>query len=244
MDSSEGHSSYPKPGGYPVNRSLDCNQSDAELHMQTVIESSLSSNVPGVSTRPELNVNAQISDALLRDRTMQSKSPQVILLALSRHPKTLRDALLQAPGLQDCRRSLEENGLRVEMDCGAKIFVKPILYEAVICALRLGDYRVNSGTIIVEMDLETVVMEVVRSLPRKEHIRRVGSTKVPLGFAGEIMQAETAIEVKRTFIHVHQHSSLVSTESEGPQTKSTTDAGNRRGKFHRPARGRSSIKGK
>ena len=114
---SSGQSSFSKPDHYPVTRALGSNLSDEELHMQTVIELSLlDANVPGVSAPPELNVNAQISDALLRDRTMQSTPPQVILLAMSRHPKTLRDALLQAPSLQDCRRDLEEQGLRVEMD--------------------------------------------------------------------------------------------------------------------------------
>lgn len=174
---------------------------------------------------------------------MQSKSPQVILLTVSRHPKILRNAFIQAPGLQDCRRSLEDHGLKVEMDCGAKIFVNPCVYEAVLCALRLGDYRLNSGTIIVEADLENVVMEVLWSLPRKEHIRRIGSTKVPFGFAGEIVQNEANIEVKRTFIHVHQCSSMVSTESQGPQTNSTTDAGKRKGRFRRPAGVRSKRNG-
>ena len=132
------------------------------------------------TTRPGREVNAQLSDALLRGRTPEDDA-KVILLKLSRRPKVLREVLLQAPELAQCREAMEERGFAVELDSGAKVFVRPEHYVPVKEALRLGGWPLHADNVLVDPALEATLLEVLERLPNEAGVRVRSAASISLG---------------------------------------------------------------
>merc|ERR1719247_3270226 len=109
-------------------------------------------------------VNAQISSALLycADDADADSGPRVVLLKFSRRPRSLGEALLNAPELADCIQALQSHGFHVELQSGAKVFVHPEHYEATLEAIRLGGWTLFPNHVVTEVHLEEVVLGIVK----------------------------------------------------------------------------------
>mmetsp|Transcript_157838 Transcript_157838/g.290831 ORF Transcript_157838/g.290831 Transcript_157838/m.290831 type:complete len:507 (-) Transcript_157838:155-1675(-) len=171
-------------------------------------------------------VNAQLSEALVRS-SLATDGPRVLLLKLSRSSEAMRRLLLESEELAHCRAALESQGVAVELASGAKIFVRPEHYVPVHEALRLHSMTLYNDHVIVDVDLEPVVTELVRSLRGRSNVYPKRTDILPLGFASAAasMNGTTPVVVDRTFINIRVPSSLY-TESDptAPRTASTTDA--------------------
>lgn len=154
-------------------------------------------------------ITGQISGSPMQTQPT-TDGPRVCLLKLSRRPAVLRECLLGAAELNECRNRLEQEGLAVELSSGAKVFVKPAYYEATMEAIRLGGFRLCPNHVIVDEDLEPVVKQVVSQIPRQEHVNIIESHVVPLAFAEAAAASDHDIVVSRTFVNVRLPSSLYS----------------------------------
>jgi hypothetical protein len=175
-------------------------------------------------------VNAQLSDALLRSRSTDHE-PKVVLLSFSRSPRSYRNILLASPALATWRQRLSDCGYAVELESGAKIFVHPEHYEAVLEAIRLGGWGLFPRHVIVDPELEATVSDIVMNLGENIYPRAAGT--IPLAFSSATSQMETKPSIERTFITFRIPSSLVSEKSNAAHTASTTDTSARKGQNHR-----------
>lgn len=212
--------------------------SDPEYYdIQTAIQESVSSEANHLNSHSQApaEVNAQISSALLKTADADS-GPRVVLLKFSRRPRSFTEALLQAPELADCIEALQSHGFCAELQCGAKIFVRPEHYSATLEAIRLGGWKLFPNHVVTEVYLEQVVLGIVEKLPWRASVHPRGSHVVPLGFATSAAEHEGNIQVARTFVQVRLPTSLRSESHSGPRTASTTDMDLRKGSNHRGKR--------
>jgi len=154
-------------------------------------------------------------------------------MRFSRSPQAFSNALMHCADLASVRESLKDHGFPVELPSGAKLFVQPDDYCAVLEAVRLGQWVLHPSDIIVDPTLEASVLQVARNLPRDEAGRRAkvlprGSQVVPLNFAAKSVELGSVVYQARTFINIKVPSS-----SSQQYTKSTTDASTRKVKNHR-----------
>lgn len=196
---------------------------------QPAIECSLrNAREAAVTWQGESDVNAQVSDALVRSPALNG--PRVVLLTFTRSPRAFREALLEATGeLAECRRALDEAGLAVEHVSGAKMLVQPWQYEPALEALRLCKLTLLHQHVVVDPSLADSVESLVRGLPRRNKVYMRDTNVLPLGSAAAIGQMDVPVSVSKTFIDIRVPSSLCSTISLGPRTVSTTDANPRKG---------------
>lgn len=97
---------------------------------------------------------------------------RVHIIEYSRHPQSLRRALLGCESLMPCRRSLHDRGFSPEFPSGAKIFVPAEFYEAVVVSLQgLEGVYLKPWHVIVSEDFETAVVAAAASLPSREQVR-------------------------------------------------------------------------
>jgi hypothetical protein len=198
-----------------------------ELVAQSAIEASLHDTPSTIGCmQGEREVNAQVSDAVLRSRL----SSQVVLLTtFSRSPKTFRDALLRAPELEQCRQALQARGFEWELPSGAKLLVQPQDYEAVLWFIRESGHAFLPRHVFADPALSDAVIGIVDALPKREKIYRDGTAIVPLSFAANAVNCEQKVSVLRTFVDI----SHASSSNDAPRTVSTTDADARKGPNHR-----------
>jgi len=165
--------------------------------------------------------NAQVAEAILRSRCIASA---VVLLEFSRNPRSYHQALLECAELKECRDALVASGFKPELPSLAKVFIPPEMFEATMEAVRLGGRQLEARHVLVTPELESTVVQVLRTPGNPEKIRCKSRAIVPLGFAQASVQADQPIVVSRTFIDVKIPSSLRSDERSGVVTASTTDA--------------------
>lgn len=94
----------------------------------------------------------------------------VILLEVKRTPKDLRDAVLNGPELADLRDALGARHSDVELKSGAKLFVRPCQYEAVVRAVR--DMDLKPRHIIVAVDYEALVTGVIKGVGQQAGVKQ------------------------------------------------------------------------
>eukprot|EP00933_Yihiella_yeosuensis_P070128 TRINITY_DN7764_c0_g1_i1.p1 TRINITY_DN7764_c0_g1~~TRINITY_DN7764_c0_g1_i1.p1 ORF type:complete len:591 (-),score=94.32 TRINITY_DN7764_c0_g1_i1:217-1989(-) len=111
-------------------------------------------------------VNAQKSERIPRG---MPQSFTVHIIQYSRHPKTLGQALLKGEELKACRDSLAARGYSCEQPSGAKIFVLPEQFEAVIAAI--ADQDLKPWHVIVSDEFEKLVVQAVKKLPSSEQVK-------------------------------------------------------------------------
>lgn len=147
----------------------------------------------------------------------------VVLLKFLRPSRALREALLSAPELAECRASLENRGYAVELPAGSKVFVAPFHYTPLMEAIRLGKWRLFPEHVFVDPNLEDVLLGVVNRLPRSAKVYCNGEGlkrySIPTSFASTASHLDASLSVERTFINVRVPSSLLSASSAaGPAT--------------------------
>merc|ERR1719356_926278 len=114
--------------------------------------------------------NANVSEALLHGNPPQM-GLKVVLLKFSRCPVALKKVLLEAAELAQCREALRQNALDIELESGAKVFVQPQHYLAVIDIIHAADLRLYPEHIVVDPELEDVVIEIVdKKIPKREKV--------------------------------------------------------------------------
>ena len=99
-----------------------------------------------------------------------------LVFEYSRSPAAFREALLTSELLRDCREALAAHGFSPELASGAKIFVSPEQYEAVVRACEDLDLRPRH--VVVSHELFESVGEVVRGLPSSKKVRETGVSTV------------------------------------------------------------------
>lgn len=107
----------------------------------------------------------------------------VHVIQYSRHPNSLKTALLEGEELRACRDALAAAGLSPEHHTGAKIFVKPEQYESVIDALEgsAEGWPLKPWHVVVSEEFEGAVDKAVKSLPSKAQVREKQRSVVPSG---------------------------------------------------------------
>jgi len=233
----DGGSHSIKPENLEVKTTLPSDVDLEDCETQTAIEESMSRDANRMNSPGQVpaEVNEQISNALLHSAGADS-GPRVVLLKFSRRPRSLSDVLLDAPELADCIQALQSQGFCVELQSGAKVFVRPEYYEATLEAIRLGGWTLFPNHVVTEVHLEAVVLGIVEKLPCRESVHPRGSHVVPLAFATSAAHQESKVNVSRTFIEVRLPTSLRSESHTGPRTASTTDMDPRKGSNHRGKR--------
>ena len=80
---------------------------------------------------------------------------------------------------------MEERGFAVELDSGAKVFVRPEHYVPVMEALRLSGCPLHADNVLVDPALEGTLLEVLRGLPNVTGVRVRSATTIPLDIEEE-----------------------------------------------------------
>lgn len=186
------------------------------------------------STPPqgELDVNAQVSEALLRSREEPERrqpAPHVLLISYSRSPEPFREALLDATELASSRAALEARGFATELRAGAKVLVLPEHYEPLLESLHQRgfdpDERFTHWHLFLEPPLEEVVDAIVERVNQqlkhnKKIYKKPEKVTVPLShFAVTAARQKRKQVVLRTFIELVAPPSLYSAGSGGPRTE-------------------------
>lgn len=176
--------------------------------------------VPPESLRAGASTHRESSRVEATTSPMHSKDP-VVRLTFSRNPKELHEVLqmLDLPGVHSDSR----------LSCGGYIIAPLRLHKAI--EARSHELKLGPADVIVTAELEQVVMDEIKNLPRKYKIS-ITSSSINLQ-AGETAFAEDAqqdvtmsedvwnVQVKRTFIHLDLSSSLRSEPSPHPQAMCT-----------------------
>merc|ERR1712232_12026 len=178
-----------------------------ELHEQAVIAESLRHTcAPGAIHTTAPAVNAQVSDALLRTRSIET-GPKVVILKYRRVPKAFKEALASSPLLAPRREALEAHSFAAVFEKGAHIFVKPEHYIATTSAIHANGMQLYSSHVVVESELADHVDALAKSVHEKAY--PCGSTTLSIGYP-------VNFDVQRTFISVAVGSSLLSSSVECP----------------------------
>jgi len=202
-------------------------------------EAGVEASSPGAPSEPaklstdELSINAQLSDALLRGRSV----PHVVLLTFSRCPQAFLDALSDSPELVECQRVLKMHNLHAHVGSptrfGPQVFVYPENYQPLEEALRLSGFPLSGFRcwhVFADAVFADLVTNIATQLPKRHKIYPRGSSIVPLGFAASVLESSCEASVFKTFIDIHVPSSLCSSANKGSaQTASTTEADFRKG---------------
>jgi len=183
----------------------------------------------------DAHVNADLSHALLESR-VNGPGPQVVLSTFSRSPRALRDLLNQARELGEVREALTERGLASELPSGLKMFVQPEHYAPAMEAIRLARWTLLGKHAIVDVGFVPLIEDLVRSLPGREKVQPRSTDVIPLAFPAASSQMNAQITVMKTFLNIAIPSSLPSSDSGAPRTKSTTDTAPRKGNNPRRSR--------
>jgi len=156
---------------------------------------------------------------------------QVVVLEYSQRGAWFHRALLESVDLQETRAALEEAEMNPMLPSGAKIFVAPEDFQAVVQHLSEGSWRLKGSHVVVAAALEEQVRAVVEraraTTSKRERGRGSCTVKdrievdVHLSHYGVPETAATAASstpflVKRTFVHIPIPNSMRSGSSFHP----------------------------
>eukprot|EP00927_Polykrikos_kofoidii_P039369 TRINITY_DN33775_c0_g1_i1.p1 TRINITY_DN33775_c0_g1~~TRINITY_DN33775_c0_g1_i1.p1 ORF type:complete len:905 (+),score=163.00 TRINITY_DN33775_c0_g1_i1:40-2715(+) len=175
-------------------------------------------------------VNAQISDALMRNTPARSDA-KVVLLTFSRDPAALAQTLLQAVELAPFKEALEAEGLDVQLPSGAKIFVRQEHHGPAVEAIRMYGLSLKPKHVVVDVELEQDVLKLAKSLrPKKVYAKT--RTIMPLALAELVGNCDYEVDISRTFIDIRVPSSFCSYPEHSHYAASTTQADPRKCRHH------------
>jgi len=151
-------------------------------------------------------------------------SVPVVILRYSQTKHWFKKALLESEDLRPEREALEHAGYSTKLESGAKIFVRPELFEPIAKYLAHQGYELKSSHVITELAMEEKVREVLNEARACQPKRERGTAKVTERLQAHIANPSFGADhdsakldwnsfVKRTFIHVPIPSSLLSTLS-------------------------------
>jgi hypothetical protein len=199
-----------------------------ELMAQGAIEASLL-DTSSTGMQGERDINAQVSDAVLRSR---APDRFVLLTTFTRDPRALDDAIVRSPEIAEWRQALQAHGYNWKLPCGTKVLVWPQDFEPVLWTIRESGHVFRAKHVFVDPALSDTVIGVVNRIPKAEKIYPKGTVTVPLNLAAIAAGSEYKVSVLKTFVDV----SRTSSSSGALRTVSTTDADARKGKNHRAGR--------
>jgi len=186
-----------------------------DLPAQTAIEESM---VQMHNSQDVGSINAQVSNALVRSSPADD-GPRVVLLKFSRPSSAMRQSLLEADELASCRATLESHGLPVELESGAKIFVRPNNYDPALTAIRLYGLTLYKNHVLVDPELEEVVLQLVQQLHGQSFTYPKCRGVVPLGLAEWTATPDGNLNITRTFIQIQIPNSIqADSEFHAPRT--------------------------
>jgi len=183
---------------------------DVDRHQFGVPGDSLEGGAAGQNNIVENDSNAQRVLDMVLQRGSVPATIELIILKFARSPNAFRRALMEGPELRDCRDALEG---RVLLDSGAKVFVRPEHYEAVMEEIRRsGPPQLFSSHVIVEQDFEHLVRQALLSVPSSERVVGRGRMALPAvnGAEWDEVSQTTGVRIERTFITVGVAGSLLS----------------------------------
>lgn len=177
------------------------------------------SELPAPIDVAELEAQASIAAARQSNEDTEDHSNAdtlpFVLLKFSQSKSWLPAALLEGPELEPEREALAQAGFNAKLPSGAKIFVPPDAFLPVVRHLGMHNLTLKSSHVVVSADLEEKVLSVVQVAREAATRRERGSCKVAERIG---MDAAPEYKTKRTFIHVHVPSSLLSSLSIKPFT--------------------------
>eukprot|EP00933_Yihiella_yeosuensis_P051266 TRINITY_DN49143_c0_g1_i1.p1 TRINITY_DN49143_c0_g1~~TRINITY_DN49143_c0_g1_i1.p1 ORF type:complete len:698 (+),score=112.78 TRINITY_DN49143_c0_g1_i1:62-2095(+) len=125
---------------------------------------------------------------------------RVVILKFSRSPNSFRMALLEGPELLDCRSALQEAGMEVVLERGAKIFMRPEHYWSLREAIQQDGMQLFSSHVLVAAEFEHLVLQALASIPGSEQVHRNGQDQVQVPVAWDSLSASLNLSVTRSLI--------------------------------------------
>jgi len=189
-------------------------------------QDSMEAEAQTMPSRVTAHANAAMSDALLGNDP--DPVARFVLLEFSRNPQPFHAALLESPELEECRQLLQHKRLELQLAGGAKLFVRPEMYQYALDIATSRDLQPRH--VLLEAELEGAVMAALTSLPSKLQVRVKNKNENVWVFAPKSLSAgishnlslrptagrvagvqeEVTWHVTRTFIEVPLDSSLCS----------------------------------
>jgi len=111
-----------------------------------------------------------------RSTSSESSELRVHILTLSRHPASLRDALLHGVALAECCTALREQGMNPELPSGAKLFSHPDDFKLVLSAL--DGQNLSPFHVVVTGEFLDAVHSAVASLRSKDQVRQKSDLRI------------------------------------------------------------------
>lgn len=119
--------------------------------------------------------NVRLSDDLLRSRP---SPPSIYLLEFSRSPESFRRCFLDRPKLLECHASLREKCFDPDLPSGAKVFVNPDHFQALMDALDTEGYDLKPRHVLTSDDFEEEVIAAVAGLRSSDRVKQKQRTTV------------------------------------------------------------------
>ena len=91
----------------------------------------------------------------------------------------------------------------MELASGAKIFVRPAHYAPALEAIRRYNIHLYNDHVLVDVELESVVMQAVKRVPAKQNIYPRRKDFIPIELAHDYMESDviSALEEERRYVH-------------------------------------------
>lgn len=133
---------------------------------------------------------------------------QVVVLKFSRSPDAFRKALLEGPELRECREALEQAGHPVVLDRGAKIFVRPAHYRAVMAKVWQSCTHLHASHVVVSEEFEENVKAALSALPGSARV--VERARNEISASWDVLSQRISVRVVQTFVTVRVPAPLLS----------------------------------
>jgi len=161
--------------------------------------------------------------------TTEPGSLPVVILRYSQTKHWFKEALLEGDDLLAERNALEQAGFSAKLDSGAKVFVRPEVFELLVDHLTRQGYSLKTSHVVIELALEEKIRTIIDAARTRYSKRERGTSKVTNRVEAHIATPcpeapEGSVEpdwnsfVKHTLIHVPVPSSMLSTLSAHAET--------------------------
>jgi len=214
ISSAQASGSFSRDAPFPIDEDVEHAEPPADIAPAEAAEIVAEQHASWISH----NIDTMVDQVLEAD---DSEMEPLLLLQLSRSTEALHNALSNSHELEPVRAALYASGFRPLLPSGATVLAAPAHFN--IALLSVAGRVLQPCHVIVTESLESLVLEVVNSLPTREKIRLRRSETV--GFVGQTADDEwRVVLVRRTFLEVPRGIVLAPTSV----IQSTTEALERR----------------